>query len=75
MTVRVQLPLGWDTYLLFNSDIVNFVWKTDDGETEYIVLLIFVLWWCFNRRWGWAESIIWGQLKSHLFLDGILGEA
>ena len=27
-----------DTYLLFNSDIVNFVWKTDEGEAESIVL-------------------------------------
>ena len=32
MAVRVQLPLGWNTYLLFNSDIVNFVCKTDEGE-------------------------------------------
>ena len=34
-----------------NSDIVNFVWKTDEGEAESIVLLIFVLWLCFNRWW------------------------
>ena len=27
MTVRVQLPLGWNNYLFFNSDIVNFVQK------------------------------------------------
>ena len=26
-----------------NTDIVNFVWKTDEGEAESIVLLIFVL--------------------------------
>ena len=31
LAVRVQLPLGWNTYLLFNTDIVNFVWKTDEG--------------------------------------------
>ena len=32
--------------MLFNSDIVNFVWKTDEGEserTESIALLIFAL--------------------------------
>ena len=43
MTVQVQFPLSWNAYLLFNSDIVNFVWKTDEGETESIALLIFVL--------------------------------
>ena len=32
------------------------------------ILLIFVLWGCFNCRWVGveAESLIWGQLKSHL---------
>ena len=49
-TVLVNLLLQWNTYLLSNSDIVNFVWKTDEGG-ESIVLLIFVLWYCFNRRW------------------------
>ena len=62
LEARLQLPLGWDTYLLFNSDIVNFVWKTDEGEAESIVLLIFVLWWCFNCWWvrggGVGESLI-----------------
>ena len=51
LVVQVQLPLGWNTYLLLNTDIVNFVWKTDDGEAESIVLLIFVLWQCLNLRW------------------------
>ena len=41
LVVRVQLPLGWTTYVLFSTDIVNFVWKTD--EVESIVLLIFAL--------------------------------
>ena len=27
------------------------VWKTDEGEAESIVLLIFVLWSCLNLRW------------------------
>ena len=30
---------------------MNFVWKYDEGEGKSIVLLIFVLWRCFNRRW------------------------
>ena len=38
--VELQLPLGWHTHLLFNFHIVNFVWKTDEGEAESIVLLI-----------------------------------
>ena len=44
VTVRMEY------LLLSNSDIVNFVWKTDEGEAESIVLLIFVLRRCFNRR-------------------------
>ena len=66
LAVRVQLMLGWNAYLLFNTDIVNFVWKTNEGEAESIVLLIFVKfcslavlelsvdegWWCG------AESLI-----------------
>ena len=51
LAVRVQLSLGWNTYLLFSTDIVNFVWKTNEGEAECIVLLIFVLWRCLNCRW------------------------
>ena len=39
------------TYLLFNTNIVNFVWKADEGEAESIVLLIFVFWQCMNSRW------------------------
>ena len=46
LVVRVQLPLGWNTYLIFNTDIVNFVWKPDEGEAESIVSLIFVFWRC-----------------------------
>ena len=51
LTVLIQLPLEWNTHLFFNSDIVNFVWKTDKGEEKSIVLLTFVLWQCFNHRW------------------------
>ena len=35
----VQLPSGWNTYLFFNYDIVNFVCKTDEREAESIVML------------------------------------
>ena len=36
--------------MLFNNDIVIYVWKTDEGEAESIVLLIFVLWWYLNLQ-------------------------
>ena len=48
MAVRVQLPLWWNTYLLYSSDIM---WETNEGEAENIALLIFVRCRCFNRRW------------------------
>ena len=48
---RVQLPLEWNKYLLFNADIVNFAPKSNQGEAESIALLIFVLWWYLNRWW------------------------
>ena len=49
--VLVQLPLGWNNYLCFNTDMVDIVWKTDEREAEKIALLVFVLWWCLNHRW------------------------
>ena len=49
LAVQVQLLLGWNTYVLFNTDIVNFALKTNEAES--IVLLIFVLWRCLNLRW------------------------
>ena len=61
LVVRVQLPLGCNTYLLFNSDIVNFVGKIDEGEAKNIVLVIFDLLWRLNCRWvrvGGVEQII-----------------
>ena len=44
--VLVHLLLKWSNYLHFNSDIVNFVWKTNEGGgrgAKSIVLLIFDL--------------------------------
>ena len=49
--VLVQLPLGWNNYLRFNTDMVDFMWKTDEGEAKEIVLLVFVLWRCLNHQW------------------------
>ena len=40
--------------MLFNNDILNFAWKTAEGEAENIVLLIvllIVLWRCLNFCW------------------------
>ena len=65
--------LRWNTYILFNSDIVNFVWKIDDRETESIAFLIFVLYQRFNRRWvkgggvvQEAESIVFFKTNCSL---------
>ena len=44
ITVRILIYFS-------NSDIVKFVWETDEREEESIVLLSFVLWQCFNRWW------------------------
>ena len=35
MAVLIQLPLEWNTYLLFHSDIVNLVWKNDEGQKAW----------------------------------------
>ena len=36
LAVLVHLLLEWNTYLLFHSDIVNFVWKTDEKGRERV---------------------------------------
>ena len=36
--------------MLLNSDIVDFKWKTNEGEGKSIVLLFFVIWRRINRR-------------------------
>ena len=73
LAVRVQLPLGWNTYLLSNTDIVNFMWKTIEGEVENIVLLIFVLFSSLVDEgwWSGAEGLILGQLKSYFFFQPV----
>ena len=60
------------TYLIFNTDIVTSVWKTDVGEAESIALLIFVFWRCLNRWWmrncgGWGRKSLLGVAKIASF--------
>ena len=62
LAVQVQLLLGLNTYLLFNTDILNLMWKTDEGEAESIVWLIYFLWRC----WNGDEVVVWGKKKSYL---------
>ena len=75
--VLVHLLLEWNTYLLFNSDIVNFVWKTDEGggsRKHYFVdfcSLALLQSSVGEGLWVGAESLIKGQLKSHFFPAGI----
>ena len=63
-----------NTYLLLYSDIVSLVWKTIGREAKNIVLLIFILWRCFNYRLGGAESLIYDQLNPYLLPARILAE-
>ena len=69
MAVRVQLLLGWNTYLLFNSNIVKFVWKINERESESVVLIIFVYWRRFYCRWVRGGGV-WGR-KSYVGIAGI----
>ena len=41
--------------MLFNTDLVNFLWKTDEVES---IVLIFVLWRCLNLRWMRGGAIV-----------------
>ena len=69
LVVLVQLPLGSYTYLLFRSDVVKFVWKTSVGEAGSIILLIFLQPSSEGKGWwGGPENLMWGQLKSHIFV-------
>ena len=64
LVVWVQLTLGWNTYLLFKFDVVNFVWKTDEGKAGSIILLIFLSFEGALIVNGW-RLVGWGR-KSHL---------
>ena len=63
MVVWIQLPLRWNTYLLFSSDIVHSVWEIDDGGgrkysfvnfCSLVVLSLSV----GEGWWGGSESLI-----------------
>ena len=64
----------WNTCLLFNTDVVNFVWKNDEGEEGSIVLLIFVFWRCLNRRWvrvgGVGQKVVFRAAEIATFSSG-----
>ena len=49
-TLAVRVRLGQNSYLIFNSDIVKLVQRTNEGKAASIILLIFVLWGCFDCR-------------------------
>ena len=58
---------------------MNFVWKTNEWEAESIVLLIFVLWWCFYLRWvrscGVGQKVLLRARWNHILLPArILAE-
>ena len=53
----------WNTYLLFNTDFVSFMWKTDEEEVESIVFFLIVFLRVLESSvdeewWGGAESLI-----------------
>ena len=60
--------------MLFNTDVVNFVWKNDEGEEGSIVLLIFVFWRCLNRRWvrvgGVGQKVLFRAAEIATFSSG-----
>ena len=76
LPVRVQLMLAWNTYLVFNTDIVNFAVKTNAEST---VLLIFLLWRSLHRRWmrggGVGQKSYLGSTEIVSFSSRILAEA
>ena len=75
ITVNMDTYYRWNTYYLtlITVRMENFVWKANKGEAESIVLLIFVLWDCFNRHWvkggGVWQKVIFraSWMKLHPF--------
>ena len=61
-TLAVQVQWQDGILICFLILTVNVVWKTDEGEAESIVLLIFVLWQCFNFCWvrggGFGQKVL-----------------
>ena len=64
---NTSITIRMEYYILFNSDIMNLVWKADEGEAESICLLIFTLCWCFNCCWmrvcGWGRKSYLGPAE------------
>ena len=55
--------------MLFNTDIVNFAWKTDEARSSFgnfcsLAVLESLV---DEGRWAEAVSLILDQLKSYLF--------
>ena len=73
LVVRVRIPFGWNTYFLFNTDIVNFMWKTDEEEAKSIVLLIF--WRCLNCQWmrdnGFGQKFLFRGSWNRIFFQPV----
>lgn len=61
----------YHTYLCLNSEIVKYVWETNKGKTGSIILLIFVLWECFNWRrvrvGGMGQKVSFGLPEMAFF--------
>ena len=53
-----ELQDGWDTYLLFKFNVVNFMWKTNEVEAGSIILLFFLSFECPSivSEWGLVEQ-------------------
>ena len=72
LAAHVRLPLEQNVYLLFYSDIVSSVRKTNEGEKESIILLIVVLWGSFNCCWlcggGVGQKALFRTSLNRIFL-------
>ena len=71
ITIRMEFVFAF--YLLLNTDIVNFLWKTSEGEAVSIVLLIFVVFQCLNRQWmkggGVKQKVLFRANWNNIFFQ------
>ena len=67
LEVRDHFPGGASIYLLFNSDILNFLLKTNVGRHKRLNFVIFVVWSAWILVGGWqlsgTESLIQSRLN------------
>ena len=61
---RVQLPLGWNTYLLLKVDVVNFVWKANEEGSRKHYFVNFMSFEGVLTVAGWG--LVGWDRKSHL---------